>query len=100
MTAGIMYVALGLTATFAAAFVAASPPLLIEAVAGLALLGSLAASLQAALVREDERLPAILTFVVAASGVSFAGSARRSGRCSRAERCCLSRVRRRHPPVG
>lgn len=73
VTAGVMYVVLGLSATFAAAFVAASPPLLIEAVAGLALLGSLAGSLQAALVREDERLPAILTFVVAASGISFAG---------------------------
>ena len=72
-TAGFGYVVLGLTATFATAFVAASPPLLVEAVAGLALLGSLAGSLQAALLREDERVPAVLTFVVAASGVSFAG---------------------------
>lgn len=38
--AGATYVALGLLASFAAAFVAASPPLLIESVAGLALLGS------------------------------------------------------------
>lgn len=66
-------VVLALGAGFAAAFVAASPPLLIEAVAGLALLGSLAAALQSALAREDHRLPAIVTFVTAASGTSFFG---------------------------
>lgn len=73
VTAGATYVALGLLASFAAAFVAASPPLLIESVAGLALLGSLAGALQTALSREDERLPAIVTFVTAASGTSFFG---------------------------
>lgn len=73
VTAGAGYIVLGLTATFAAAFVAASPPLLIQSVAGLALLASLAGALQAALAREDERVPAILTFVTAASGVSFLG---------------------------
>ena len=51
----------------------AGQPLLIEAVAGLALLGSLASSLQAALLREEERLPAIVTFVTAASGTAFFG---------------------------
>ncbi|WP_375457996.1 benzoate/H(+) symporter BenE family transporter [uncultured Enterovirga sp.] len=73
VTAGATYVALGLLASFAAAFVAASPPLLIESVAGLALLGSLAGALQTALSREDERLPAIVTFVTAASGTTFFG---------------------------
>ncbi len=72
-TAGAAYIALGMTATFAAAFVAASPPLLIQAVAGLALLGSFGAAIQTALMREDERVPAIVTFVTAASGVSFLG---------------------------
>ena len=75
MTAGATYIALGLFAAFATAFVAASPPLLIQCVAGLALLGSLGAALTSALAREDERLPAILTFVVAASGTSFFGIA-------------------------
>ena len=70
VTAGAAYIALGMTATFAAAFVAASPPLLIQAVAGLALLGSFGAAIQTALVREDERVPAIVTFVTAASGIS------------------------------
>ena len=64
---------IGLFAGFAAAFIAASPPLLIQAVAGLALLGSLGSALAAALAKEDERIPAILTFITAASGVSFFG---------------------------
>jgi benzoate membrane transport protein len=72
-SAGACYVALGLGAGFAAAFIAASPPLLIQAVAGLALLASLAGSLAAGLSREDERLPAIVTFVTSASGVAFFG---------------------------
>ncbi|NNM71353.1 benzoate/H(+) symporter BenE family transporter [Enterovirga aerilata] len=72
-TAGLAYIALGMTATFAAAFVAASPPLLIQAVAGLALLGSFGAAIQTALAREHERVPAIVTFVTAASGLSFLG---------------------------
>lgn len=73
VTSGVGYLALGLAAGLATAFVAASPPLLIQAVAGLALLGSLAGALHSALAREDERLPAIVTFVTAASGVSFFG---------------------------
>ena len=71
--AGGTYVLLGLGAGFAAAFIAASPPLLIEAVAGLALLASLAGALVAALSGEKERLPAVATFVTAASGTSFLG---------------------------
>ncbi len=73
VTAGATYVGLGLFASFAAAFVAASPPLLIESVAGLALLGSLGGALGAALAHEDERLPAMVTFVTAASGTAFFG---------------------------
>ena len=41
--------------------------------AGLALLGSFGAALSAALDSERERLPAIVTFVTTASGVSFYG---------------------------
>jgi benzoate membrane transport protein len=73
VSAGASYLVIGLFAGFAAAFIAASPPLLIQAVAGLALLGSLASALVAALAKEDERIPAILTFITAASGVSFFG---------------------------
>jgi benzoate membrane transport protein len=70
---GVAYLFLAFGATFAAAFVTASPPLLIEAVAGLALFGALGGALSSALARDDERLPAIVTFVTAASGVSFFG---------------------------
>jgi benzoate membrane transport protein len=73
LTCAVAYVFIAFGATLAAAFVTASPPLLIEAVAGLALLGSLGGALSSALAREDERLPAIVTFVIAGSGVSFLG---------------------------
>ena len=71
--AGVVYLLLALGASLAAAFIAASPPLLIQAVAGLALLSSLAAALSGALVAEETRLPAILTFVTTASGITIAG---------------------------
>jgi benzoate membrane transport protein len=73
VTAGFAYIVLGLTAAVATAFVAASPVLLIEAVAGLALLGALAASLTTAAADESLREPAIVTFVVSASGVVVLG---------------------------
>ena len=41
--------------------------------AGLALLSSLAAALSGALVAEETRLPAILTFVTTASGITIGG---------------------------
>ncbi|MXP61874.1 benzoate/H(+) symporter BenE family transporter [Roseomonas sp. M0104] len=72
-TTGISYMLLGLGASFAAAFIAASPPLLIEAVAGLALLGSLGGALTAAMAHERDRLPAVLTFVTTASGLALFG---------------------------
>lgn len=71
--AAATYILLGLGASYAAAFIAAAPPLLIQAVAGLALLPSLASALSAALTQEGDRLPAILTFTVAASGIGFFG---------------------------
>lgn len=73
VAAGTTYMALGLLASLAAAFIAASPPLLIQAVAGLALLASLASSLAGALANEESRLPAILTFVTTASGITIVG---------------------------
>lgn len=73
VTAGFAYLVLGLIAGLAAAFISASPPILIQAVAGLALLSSLAGALANALSSDDERLPAILTFVTAASGITIIG---------------------------
>ncbi|HWV20802.1 MAG TPA: benzoate/H(+) symporter BenE family transporter [Devosia sp.] len=73
VAAGGVYILLGLAASLAAAFIAASPPILIQAVAGLALLSSLASALSGALAQEDSRLPAILTFVATASGITIFG---------------------------
>ena len=73
VAAGGAYIILGLLAGLAAAFIATSPPLLIQAVAGLALLSSLVAAMTAALACEKHRLAAIITFVTAASGVGIFG---------------------------
>ena len=71
--AGFFYLVFGLFAGAAAAFVAAAPPVLIEAVAGLALLGAFAGSLMAAVNATESREAAVITFVVSASGVAFLG---------------------------
>lgn len=72
-TAGVSYLGLAVASAALAALVAAAPPGVVETVAGLALLATLAGSLVAALSDEADRLPAVLTFLVAASGVAFAG---------------------------
>lgn len=71
--ASLGYLGFALVSGVAASVVAAAPPLLIQAVAGLALLGSLAGALSTALSAEATRLPAIATFVIAASGLSVLG---------------------------
>lgn len=73
VTAGVVYIALGLAASIAGALVAASPPILIESVAGLALLGALVTAVMSALERPDGRIVAIGTFIVVASGIVVAG---------------------------
>ena len=73
LSAGVVYLLLAPAASLAAAFIAASPPLLIQAVAGLALLSSLTAALSGALVVEETRLPAALTFITTASGITIMG---------------------------
>jgi benzoate membrane transport protein len=70
---GLTYLVLAAGAGFAAAFVVASPPLLIQAVAGLALLASLASVASAALAHAEDRLPAVVTFVTTASGIVVFG---------------------------
>ena len=63
----------GLTATAAIAFISAAPPILIQAVAGLALLGAFGGSMMAALAEPQDREAAVITFMVTASGITFAG---------------------------
>jgi benzoate membrane transport protein len=73
VAAGVTYIALGMLAGVATAFVSASPPLLIEAVAGLALLSALIGAVVAAVEDAAHRLAAILTFLVTASGIVVGG---------------------------
>jgi benzoate membrane transport protein len=73
VTAGAGLAVLGLGAGLAAALLVLSPPVLIEAVAGLALLGALAAALSSAVAQRDRREAAAVTFVVTAAGVGFLG---------------------------
>ncbi|AXH36437.1 benzoate transporter [Humibacter sp. BT305] len=72
-TAGIGWVVLGLGAGVATALIGAAPPVLITAVAGLALLGALVTAVGNALEEPGQRIPAIATFLVTASGVSILG---------------------------
>ena len=71
VSSGVAYLLLGLAAGAATALVAASPPILIQAVAGLALLGALVSSVVAALEEVAHRVVAIVTFLVVASGIQL-----------------------------
>lgn len=73
VTAGGLYVALGLFGGTVAALLAAFPRELVVAVAGLALLSTIAGALAAALKDERHRDAAALTFLVTLSGVTLLG---------------------------
>ncbi|MCD5328391.1 benzoate/H(+) symporter BenE family transporter [Chromobacterium piscinae] len=70
---GLIYIVMGVMGGALAALALALPKPLLVTAAGLALFGTLASSLGAALADAEHRESALLTFVVAASGVSFAG---------------------------
>ncbi len=69
---GAVYLVFGLFAGVVTAFVA-NAPILVEAVAGLALLGPFGSAMQNALADTQEREPALITFLVSASGVTIFG---------------------------
>lgn len=71
--AGFFYVLFGLGAAAATAFISAAPPILIQAVAGLALFGAFGGALMGAMAEAKDREAAVVTFVVTASGLSFFG---------------------------
>jgi len=71
-TAGVAYIVFGGLAGGVTHFVAGSP-ILIEAVAGLALLNAFGSALHNALSDTSEREAALATFLVASSGVGFYG---------------------------
>jgi benzoate membrane transport protein len=71
--AGLVYLAFGLLAGAATRFAEAAPPVLIQGVAGLALLGAFASAMQAALSDARQREAAVVTFIVTASGLTAFG---------------------------
>lgn len=72
-TAGWAYLVLAAVSAALVAVVAAAPHGVIEAVAGLALISTLIGSISAAFAEVGERVAAGVTFLVAASGLSFSG---------------------------
>jgi benzoate membrane transport protein len=73
IAAGVFYLIVGLFGATVAALFAAFPKELILAIAGIALLGTIGNSLAAALREEADREPALVTFLVTASGLSLGG---------------------------
>lgn len=72
VAAGVFYVVVGLFGATVVAVFAALPKELVLTVAGLALLGTIGNALFAALADERDREPALIAFLVTASGVSLA----------------------------
>jgi benzoate membrane transport protein len=71
--AGGFYIVVGLLGGAVVALLAAFPKALVLAVAGLALLGTIGAGLAAALKDEVAREPALIAFLVTASGLTVGG---------------------------
>ncbi len=70
---GLAFIGIAAFAGFFVALFAAMPKALVATVAGLALTGALMGSLAVAMGDERTRFPALLTFAVAASGVTIGG---------------------------
>ncbi len=73
MTAGMTYLAFGPLSAAVAAISAAAPAGIIPAIAGVALIGAFANAASTALAEPHHREAAAISFVVAASGIAFAG---------------------------
>ena len=71
--AGVFYIVTGLLAGAVVGMIAALPKVLVLALAGLALLGTIGAGLAAAMKDDAQREPALITFVVSASGLTLWG---------------------------
>jgi len=71
--AGLFYLVLGLFGATVGALFAAFPRELVMAVAGLALVNTIGSGLAAAVKDDAQREPALITFLVTASGVSLFG---------------------------
>jgi len=73
VVAGVTYIVIGLFSGLVTTFIALSSPVLITAVAGIALFGALASSLAGAVAEPSERDAAMVTFLMAASGLNLLG---------------------------
>jgi len=73
MAAGFFYAVVGVFGATVVALLAAFPAELIAAIAGLALLATIGNGLALAVGSENQREPALVTFLVTASGVALAG---------------------------
>ena len=73
VTSGVLLVPIGIASAAFATLVSLAPEGVVPAVAGLALVGTLAVSLRAALAEPADHVPAVTTFVMAASGIAIAG---------------------------
>ncbi len=73
VSAGVSYLVLGAASAAFAALVLLAPPGVIPAVAGLALFAAFGSAVHQAIDDPRERMPAVVTFLVAASGVAILG---------------------------
>ncbi|WOD39844.1 benzoate/H(+) symporter BenE family transporter [Nodosilinea sp. E11] len=73
IAAGFFYLLIGFFGATVAALLAAFPPELVLAIAGLALFGTIGNGLFTALQNEGDREPALITFLVTASGITLFG---------------------------
>jgi benzoate membrane transport protein len=71
VSAGVLYVVVGLFGAAVAGFFAAFPQELVVTIAGLALLGTIGNGLAAALADDRDRDAALITFLVTASGLTL-----------------------------
>lgn len=74
VSTGVSYLVLGGFSAAFAALVVLAPDAVIPAVAGLALFAAFGSAVQQAIDDPGERMPAVVTFLVAASGISVLGA--------------------------
>lgn len=73
ITGGILYILVGIFGATVSTLFAALPQELVGAIAGLALFGTIGKGLVTALAAEESREPALITFLVTASGITILG---------------------------
>jgi benzoate membrane transport protein len=73
VASGCTYLALAAIAGVVAGLIGDRPPALVEAAAGLALLGAFVGAISSAIARPETRVPAAITFLVVGSGIAVAG---------------------------